>query len=333
MRLVALTSWYDEPVDQLERAVRHAIAAGVTHYVAIDGRYKHFQGPDTSPPDQAAIICRTCDEHGIPCHVDVCTDVTEPEKRTRLFQLAREFTTSREDWLFVHDADHKLHRIRDLKPQLRNLRRDDAALMMVIERDQGPFAPTHQRRFMRSMFRNLPGLHVHPSSHWTYLDGDNRTLWGFNSIPAQTILPVYIENHSTRRTDERNTARNAYYNDRHHLQLETDYAPTRCYYCNLPPTRQINADLSLERCPDGEWDLIHRRTLFVCDKHHAHQQTINGRRLRASITLVLHAHPHLEPRVIELLRQRGALKRQRMTLPTRSLGSSKRSRTQAGRSN
>jgi hypothetical protein len=68
MRLHALMSFYDEPIETLIASIATLPLAGVDHLVALDGRYGLYPG-DTAVSDanQHAAIVMTCRELGIAC--------------------------------------------------------------------------------------------------------------------------------------------------------------------------------------------------------------------------------------------------------------------------
>lgn len=321
-----MTSWYNEPVDQLDRAVHDAIDCGVTHYIALDGRYSHFPGPDTSPPEQAAAIRAACASRGIPCWTETYTDVTESAKRSELFR--RGYTragATPNDWFFVHDADHAITGARDLKPYLATVT-GDVVDAYIVERDDSRFDHTTERRFARTTYRAIPGgITVDPDSHWHYRDQDGRILWGFNSIPVAGTLPVLITNHSTARDEDRVDGRETYYDTRKELELEKVTAPDTCYYCDLPPDVQINADLRYERLPDRTWDITYRRTLFVCQAHWHKQRLRNTRSLEYDVAQTLRQYPHMKAELDRKLAERYRPQRK----PTKRPPAPPRKRTRA----
>lgn len=101
--VTAALSWYDEPVKDLERAVR-SLAGIADRIVALDGAYARFpNGRSSSPREQAEAIRRVSEEIGIACLI-LSVDrlwAGQIEKRNYLVRVA-----SRDaDWVLVMDAD------------------------------------------------------------------------------------------------------------------------------------------------------------------------------------------------------------------------------------
>lgn len=104
-RITALLSWYDEPADTLERAIRSASEI-VTSLVAVDGAYASFPGGEaTSDDEQRDVIQQTARD----CGLDLLLyQPSEPwaggeiEKRDRMFRMG---DATRADWFVILDAD------------------------------------------------------------------------------------------------------------------------------------------------------------------------------------------------------------------------------------
>lgn len=150
MRIVAVLSWYDEPVDWLRECV--ASARFCDHLIAVDGPYAAFPYDNpSSPPDQAEAIRGAWPG----CAVRVPTEVWSGEvaKRDYMFRLA---VAEGADWVFVIDADEVVTDVPgDLRERLAATQLHVAEATLMYEATPGwPLAPSQVRR----LFRVLPGI-------------------------------------------------------------------------------------------------------------------------------------------------------------------------------
>lgn len=292
-------------MEALTAAVEDAIRCGVTDVLALDGRYRHFPGDSwTSPPEQAEAIAAVCAKHRILCTIESIEDSTEVEKRTRLFDMAYEAGATREDWLFIVDADHRVSRARDLKPILEDAT-GDCFNVYGVEGDTGRFRVTDRGRWARLVFRAVPGLHVSSHSHWHYLDADNRVLWGFNSIPAED-LPIVVINRSTNRAKQRTKGRDRYYAKRNATDtIEAERLPLTCYDCDAPPEpTPLAADWTVGELPDGTYGAISRRTLFCCAAHAPKWKAREEHSINQDLANLIRTQPHVALQVRDQMVER-----------------------------
>lgn len=271
MQLIALMSWYDEPLRNLQRSIESLASIGTTHLLAVDGPYAALEGAKpNSAPSQAKHIRKTAMRHDIEC---VVYQKPEPwhgheiEKRTFLFTHAAElFEPSTHDWFCVMDADQTIEKPTDMRHVLKHSD-VDVYESLVYEHDDKRFNDRTRRRFVRHVFRCLPGLHVGPENHYTYRDGQGRELWGLNEIPAP-IAPFILHNYSTTRGSTRRKARETYYENRRDQKLEVN-APTTCIRCGKPWHFSINTVWQVQHLPDGTEELTsNRREHFCLDCYH-----------------------------------------------------------------
>lgn len=300
MKLIGLLSWYDEPLEMLERSISDIARCGVTHLAALDGAYAAFpDGRPSSHPDQALMIRRTCAAHGVQLLIGAPSEVWkdgEPQKRSALFDLGYTFEPTPEDWFFVMDADQTVDRPSDVTSWLAS-RSGDVVDTLLYEHDDLRFDDATRRRFVRNLFRCNPGIYVDPSNHWTYKDAQDRILWGMHSIKADGIAPIVLHNWSRERTPQRADQREAYYNRRAAEQLE-HWVPDVCYHCELPWAFQMATGFSLTPLPDGTRELISDRTLYLCDEH-AHEQI---RKNAARARYLSDGNPEIEHKIAEVMR-------------------------------
>lgn len=150
MRIVAVLSWYDEPVDWLRECV--ASARFCDHLIAVDGPYAAFpHGMPSSPPDQAEAIRRAWS--GCTVHVQPEPWAGEVAKRDYMLGLA---VAEGADWIFVIDADEVVTDVPgDLRELLAAAQLHVAEATLMYEQTPGwPLVPSQVRR----LFRVLPGI-------------------------------------------------------------------------------------------------------------------------------------------------------------------------------
>lgn len=222
MKLVGLLSFFDEPEHFLHRTISTLPIAGVTHLVALDGRYARYPAAyDTSPSEQHEAIEQSCATAGISLHLHVhgVWDGDEIEKRTALFAIG-ETITSPQDWYYVVDGDEEIiHAPDDLHAQLQHSV-FDVAQVYLDQANPDPGFP--------KFFRAARGLHCH-GNHYTYRTGDGRYLWGngrTTRLEARLPLNMTVKHHEHARSPARRTARLGYYTtrDREHAETHTPMA-------------------------------------------------------------------------------------------------------------
>ena len=288
MRLFALISFYDESPDMLKQSVRHALKVGCTDILALDGAYAHY--PHLEPVSDPACYQAIRDAAGTtPCTIEQITGATEAGKRTRLFEMAYEHDATPDDYLFVQDADHAIVNPQDIKPLLT----EDVYCTLGIEGDSARYNALTGRRYPRLVYRAVPGLHVHPRVHWWYIDGEGRTLWGYNAIPGGR-LPLIVLNHSEQRTKRRVRDRNTYYTQRVRQQVEEYLLPASCIDChNMHTGQAIPTDFFVIVAPDNAVSVGHERTVFCCETHAIDYQKRNSRDYEKALKRFAYRHPDL----------------------------------------
>ncbi len=152
MRIIAVLSWYDEPVDWLRECV--ASARFCDHLIAVDGPYAAFPGAfekPSSPPDQIQAIRGVWPGCGV--HVQPGPWDGEVAKRDYMFRLA---VAEGADWVFVIDADEVVTDVPgDLRERLAATQLHVAEATLLYEMTPGwPMAPSQVRR----LFRVLPSI-------------------------------------------------------------------------------------------------------------------------------------------------------------------------------
>lgn len=185
-KVVALLSWYDEPIDLLRVGVR-SLRGFCDRLIALDGAYDFTPGKEEgSPADQARAIIETAEA----AHISVQVHPSQAwkgqiEKRQHLFDLA-----AGADWVLIHDADHELGgNPRAFRKCLASLPDDVVSVEVPYTTPdvRGKFLTDwHQRLTQKTIitpliFRCLPGLRI-DRHHWWYsglLDGQRTQLWGW----------------------------------------------------------------------------------------------------------------------------------------------------------
>lgn len=214
----ALLSFYDETPAELHRLIASLPTVGVTHLVALDGRYAAFYGEhDTSSHEAHEAIKQACDTAGmgLTLHVDGPWD-SEIAKRTFLFGLAAQ---QQHDWLMVVDGDEEVAAVQgDPAAILRATSLDVATV--ILERPDGSTQDAAHRMY----FRALPGLHV-AGNHYTYRDHAGRNLWGNGmAVQLEPAQPLRITVLHHQRDTVRRTRKLGYYLVRDRSGIETDGA-------------------------------------------------------------------------------------------------------------
>jgi hypothetical protein len=205
MRAVALLSFYAEQPHELHRLIASLPKAGVTHLVALDGRYREYKpgSPDTSRYEAHEAIMAACDnaDIGLTLHVEGPWD-TEMAKRTFLFDIARK-QMAEDEWWMVVDGDEEVGSVCGYPPSVLATTHLDVATV-VMETAGGHTQDVAHRMW----FRAMPGGITVEGNHYTYRDQAGRTLWGHALAdqlePAQPLrmLILHHERDAARRTDK-----------------------------------------------------------------------------------------------------------------------------------
>lgn len=219
MRAIALLSFYNEHPHEIHRLIASLPKAGVSHLIALDGRYAAYPGrEDISQPDTHEAIEQACVTAGIrlSLHVHGPWD-TEMAKRTHLFALALEHGSD-DTWWMVVDGDEEVGPCHDVADVLERTTLDVATV--VLEAAGGHTQDTAHRMW----FRALPGGITVEGNHYTYRDQHGRNLWGHalgvQLEPAQPLRMLILHHE---RDPGRRTAKLGYYLHRDHEGLEVTY--------------------------------------------------------------------------------------------------------------
>jgi hypothetical protein len=208
MRIIAVLSWYDEPVDWLRECV--ASARFCDHLIAVDGPYAAFpHDTPSSPPDQIEEVRRGWP--GCTVHVQPEPWVGEVAKRDYMFRLA---VAQGADWVFVIDADEVVTDVPcDLRNRLAETPDHVAEATLMYEMTPGwPLTPSQVRR----LFRVLPGIGYQGAHSRVTAMVDGRQVFLTDpdlSVcePAERIDGLRMRHRSHERSQDRQSRKADYY--------------------------------------------------------------------------------------------------------------------------
>ncbi len=277
-RLIALLSWFDEPPATLTRCLAGLSAAGVTHVVALDGRYGLYPADhDQSHPNEYAAILLSCRELGMSCTIEQPAgpfEGGEVEKRTALFALGWA-AASDGDWFWVQDADQWTVSVpADLGERLAATDLDAAEVdMLDVEAQRANLSTWPAHHAMRSLFRAQP-LRV-DGNHVNYVTADGRHLWGRDGDGrVENALDltgcVHVEHHPQERAPGRLAAKLTYYAERDAAGVERG----TCELCGAPARSLEPARWRMTTIgPVADW-------MECCATHAVSVATVNAITLR-----------------------------------------------------
>lgn len=258
-KLFAILCWYDESPTWLSATVASLSKIGVTHLIAVDGRYPHFNPLSRrhlSHVEQMEAIAYTAQSVGIQTTIhQPDRPLTEVDKRNLAFDLAILLGEPMRDWVFIIDADETILMGEDVRRELAEVTSHAAKSVAVSkvdphaepDADNGlrekseeiyramPQARTETTFTQSRFFRIMPELYC-PKNHWAYhgvddagklwfLRGDTGTdQWALpgaeTSVIAKLDTRVEILHRKNQRTAERKVAKKNYYTSRDSLGLE-----------------------------------------------------------------------------------------------------------------
>lgn len=280
MKLVALLSWYDEPVEELVNLINSLPAAGVTDVVAVDGAYALYpDGEPRSAPEQQRIIVLACQHHGLGVTVHVPQERwagNEVQKRTFLFALGWA-VADEGDWFWVLDADEVITEApANLHERLQACEHDAVEVEVFDTMAARARLPHWPERFaMRQLFRAQP-IHLE-TNHITYMTADGRRLWGYdgNETPAEPCLDltdcIVVEHRPDRRSRDRLRDKLVYYAQRDAERVERG----QCQGCGRQASKLVPKDWRwTDIGPVAEW-------MEACDACAEAREAINRVELEA----------------------------------------------------
>lgn len=275
MRLIGLTSFYDEQPKMLAAMIASGSKLEIDHWVFLDGAYMLYPGGQpTSQPEQHETIARTCHGMGIGWTIHVPQSTwhgNEVEKRTALFAYGHEASKDG-DWLVVMDADQTFRKVpADLRKQLAESDLDagqvtflNYTLPKTEQQKQFHWEPI-TRVQIPIFFRRQNGPIKVVGNHYTYVAPDGRKLWGHGLDKSSGRLTDYLDlsyveiDHRTEsRSQVRSRDKAAYYQHRESAQIEQPL----CMKCEEPATHESHADIDLT--PDK---YVEAWVVAACDAH------------------------------------------------------------------
>lgn len=280
MRLIALLSWYDEPLTSLAACLTSLrTKLGVDHLVALDGRYALYPSEqDVSPSDQVAAL------HAASAQLGMTADVIVPngpwpgevEKRTALFAYGLA-AAEEGDWFIVMDSDQVVTEApSDLKKMLAATDLDAAEVTFhdaTIGRLQIKDFP---ESFPMRVFFRAQEIRVE-RHHAIYITPDERVLWCASQelpeVAALDLKEVIIDHRPQSRPPERLIAKNSYYAARDEAGIE--YGLCRC---GAQATVKMHGGWKRSKQIDGK---IVGRIMTFCGRCATRQKERDRRKLLA----------------------------------------------------
>lgn len=105
MKVTAMLSWFDEPVELLDQAIR-SVAAVADALVAVDGAYRlRPNAAPSSPPEQHDAIRHACADEGLELDL-LIPDTIWTGQVLKRDTMARRACDQGADWLITMDADY-----------------------------------------------------------------------------------------------------------------------------------------------------------------------------------------------------------------------------------
>lgn len=235
MRVIALLSWYQEPVPWLAELVASMGRAGIDHVVALDGAYLLYpKGQAKSEGDQADAIRRTATGFGMGVTIHVPQTPwlgNEVEKRDRLFGVGHAVAEPG-DWLWVCDADEVIEQnpladaggvAAQIRHRLLTAEEDVAEVMLRCQPD-----PQGESEFfpIRKLFRVSADGPIHVvRRHDRYIGPNGEQLWVPSDgqddlVPCMDLTEVKVFHRINQRPAARVLARANYYVNRDQAGIE-----------------------------------------------------------------------------------------------------------------
>lgn len=225
-KVVGCLSFFDENPVWLRNLPVTLKKTGVSHLVALDGRYSLFPSEhDRSPSEQIEALQIGCATSGVELTLEQGGpyEGNEVEKRSGLFQLA-ETVTSGDDWYMVIDADTYVQKA---DKKLVEKLADSTLNVATVRLMDGTSVQCDE---FRALFRALRGLRC-DTNHYTYRAGDH-LLW---ADPAREHLidpsfhtDVVFQHLNRKRDPARTQAAKAYYKQRQAHLIEYG----ACQFCD-----------------------------------------------------------------------------------------------------
>lgn len=216
-----MMSWFDEPLENLQRAIDGIAALGATDLVAVDGAYENFPNGDAhSPHQQFDFIRAQAWNHRLALTIHRPQSVwvgDEVAKRQFMLDLALAVSDPG-DWLMIYDCDWEVLECKVDTHVLLGRTPHDVLDVTLTTAPDSPEADHPLRMFMRA----IPGMRM-GTNHYTYLYPDGR---------KSTVMPnatgeqphwnrvIRVLHRHYERDQERHDRQAAYYEVRDRGRLE-----------------------------------------------------------------------------------------------------------------
>jgi hypothetical protein len=235
VKVTALMSFFDDPAEMIERAIRSAVPI-IDALVAVDGAYATYPaGEARSPTVQVDTIRRVAAD----CEIDLLlyqpSDLWiggEVEKRDFMFRLG---DTTKPDWFVILDTDFVFEYpyrrgAEDVRADLRTAekREFEVCNVTLIDHVAHPGA-NHKRRVETDLplFYRVAGLapiHIGPTHYHTTREGYDTHLWGCSNTPQLPHFDMtdtlHVKHEWWHRDENRQASKWGYYMVRDGQQLE-----------------------------------------------------------------------------------------------------------------
>lgn len=202
--IVACLSWYDEPLDGLDRCVS-SLAGVADLLLAVDGAFESF--PHRRPwseHDQHGVIMDAAVEAGLLLELVAVVDPWQgDEVGKRAWMTQRGVELAGGGWLLVIDGDEY---VEESVPSLS--RRLEQSIAIGDGAAYVQFRVNEMRHPLPRLFRAQAGLTVR-GAHWRYVLGD-RVICAHGNEPEEPIADaaeLIALRHAPTRTDERQQRR------------------------------------------------------------------------------------------------------------------------------
>jgi hypothetical protein len=241
VKIAALMSFYDDPPESVERAIR-SVSELATHLVAVDGAYGSFPSGEARSPAsniEAIVAATTACELELTLHQ--ASDVWaggEVEKRDFMYRLA---DTTKADWYTILDTDFVFEfpyrsGVEDVFADLRVAAKRGYEVGKVRLIDFVGSEDHKARRRVESdlplFYRaaGLPPIRIGPTHYHTWREGYEKHLWGCGGTPQHPhfdmVDTVHVRHEWWHRSDERQIRKWTYYHQREQAGLEPNpFAP------------------------------------------------------------------------------------------------------------
>lgn len=273
MRIIGLSSFYDESPKMLAAMLSSGSKLPVDHWVILDGAYAIYpEAQASSQIEQHEMIARTCNALGVGWTIHVPQTPwfgNEVEKRDQLFAYGQ-LAAKPGDWFVVMDADQTFRQSPpDLRDQLEQSVNDAAIVEFwnYAEPDNAQMKQFHWEPISKEPIPIFFKAQVDPirviGNHYTYETADHRRLWGHGLdkdrvLDFTDLTEVQIAHRQHDRTKARLKDKLDYYERREVTGIEF----ATCLNCTAKGTHKSHAEIRVD-----ENGYISCWAIMACDEH------------------------------------------------------------------